>query len=517
MLAMTNPKHIGEVIKIFKEDVINLADTKYINFNDPNDGSEIKIKFPKFYYIISNLPFVQKEDIYKLNKGIKNKISSKIKELTGNNQLGLNDNSDLYSYIPFSLWEILEFEGKLGIITSNSWLGTLWGNTFYNILHYFYDIQYVITSSKGLWFKDANVVTTILILKKREKNKINCIDKNHKTNYITLNIDINKNGFTEKIDEICALIRRNQDSKYFNSIRYSKLDEEKILKLGLSKNTLFEDVSWIIKIEKKLIKAQHLFDIGRGERRGWNAMFYPNKENNIEKEYIKSVIKTPKEIEGYVTKAKSDAFCCEKSIDELTSLNHKNALNWIKKFENELNKKGKPLPEVLKKANVHWYTMKPDTIADICTSINPEDRLFFSRLKECSFVDQRLIRFTKKDNNTNIKLCSALLNSIIGIFYIESLGFGRGLGALDLNSTNMEKNLFMLNPNLLNDKDISEIISKYEILERRDVYKIEEELCSKDRKNFDFAVLSAFRIEEYHDKILNSLLKLYKRRKTVKK
>jgi len=35
-------------------------------------------------------------------------------------------------------------------------------------------------------------------------------------------------------------------------------------------------------------------------------------------------------------------------------------------------------------------------------------------------------------------------------------------------------------------------------------------------KKFDLTVLSVFGIEEYYDKILSSLLNLYKRRKSVK-
>ncbi|GAA5817951.1 MAG: Type I restriction-modification system subunit M partial [Methanobrevibacter sp. CfCl-M3] len=108
------------------------------------------------------------------------------------------------------------------------------------------------------------------------------------------------------------------------------------------------------------------------------------------------MIKSPKEIKGYLAEAESDAFCCEKSIDELKSLQHESTIAWIKKFKNEVNINGKPLPEVLKRSNIYWYTMKPNTMADICTLINPEDRLFFSRLKECSFVNQHLISFTKK-------------------------------------------------------------------------------------------------------------------------
>ena len=51
----------------------------------------------------------------------------------------------------------------------------------------------------------------------------------------------------------------------------------------------------------------------------------------------------------------------------------------------------------------------------------------------------------------DIDLCHALLNSMIGMFYIEAIGFGRGLGALDFSKDNLEK-ILMLNPEILNER-----------------------------------------------------------------
>ena len=72
-------------------------------------------------------------------------------------------------------------------------------------------------------------------------------------------------------------------------------------------------------------------------------------------------------------------------------------------------------------------------MADFVTSVNPDKRIFISRLNEKSFVNQRLIRFTSLKFDTDLELSHALLNSLMGIFFIEALGFGRGLGALDLS------------------------------------------------------------------------------------
>ena len=321
MLSLTSPNHIGELIHIFNDDVIDLYEGKELSFQDPFSGEVTVEKLPKMDYILSNLPFVQQEDIKKYNPLINSKINSMIKSLTDNDDLGLDGKSDLYAYIPFSLWDLLNDGGKLGIVISNSWLGTNSGKKFYNTLHYFYEIEYVITSARGRWFEDVSVVTNILILKKRNEPLKNS-NLNEKTVYVTLNEDINSDEFFENIDEICSEIRKGTLSKRFERVSYTKAEEESLLDMGLSYNALFSNVKWLFDIKDNLIKSSEICTIKRGERRGWDKLFFP-VNHNIEKYYIKKVIKNSKELSGYYVDVEgSDAFCCEKSIDELKALNH---------------------------------------------------------------------------------------------------------------------------------------------------------------------------------------------------
>ena len=63
----------------------------------------------------------------------------------------------------------------LGIITSNSWLATEWGKAFRDTLQKLYHIEKVIVSGCGRWFPKTDVVTTILILKKRLRRRAKII------------------------------------------------------------------------------------------------------------------------------------------------------------------------------------------------------------------------------------------------------------------------------------------------------------------------------------------------------
>ncbi len=44
---------------------------------------------------------------------------------------------------------------------------------------------------------------------------------------------------------------------------------------GIISNDLFHNVSWVSKLEECLIPIQEILTIKRGERSGWNALFYP--------------------------------------------------------------------------------------------------------------------------------------------------------------------------------------------------------------------------------------------------
>lgn len=105
-----------------------------------------------------------------------------------------------------------------------------------------------------------------------------------------------------------------------------------------------------------------------------------------------------------------------------------------------------------------WYEMNDATKADLVIALNPDKRLFVSRIVEKIFVDQRFTRMLVKNTSVSIKLLHALLNSLYDMFTIEAIGFGRELGILDASSTKL-KNMYMINPPKKNSvEDAKEIV-----------------------------------------------------------
>ena len=109
----------------------------------------------------------------------------------------------------------------------------------------------------------------------------------------------------------------------------------------------------------------------------------------------------------------------------------------------------------------------------------------------------------------------ALLNSMLSLFYIEAVGFGRGLGVLDINKDSISK-CYMLNPALLNEEQKTAIMTQFSQLVERGILDINQDIDDPIRQEFESVVLDAFGIGEYFDNIVSSLKAMRNVRKAVR-
>ena len=118
---------------------------------------------------------------------------------------------------------------------------------------------------------------------------------------------------------------------------------------------------------------------------------------------------------------------------------------------------------------------------------------------------------------TDLDLCHALLCSFMGCFYLEAIGFGRGLGALDLSATRVRDQFWMLDPDRVTPVHRKRILAAFDKLKRRDVFDLEKEAAQTDRRQFEESVLAAFGLKEILPDLEKALLTLYRIRNCVKK
>ena len=164
-----------------------------------------------------------------------------------------------------------------------------------------------------------------------------------------------------------------------------------------------------------------------------------------------------------------------------------------------------------------WYQMDAATLADFVLSMNPDTRLFVARTPEPTFVDQRLIRITVNDDDDS-ELIHALLNSTFSMYFIEALGFGRGLGVLDINSTKIENGLYIPNISLISSGDAEKIIAAFYEINMRPVKKVLKEINESDRHKLDNEIANAIGLPlPVVEDVYSGLQTLYRIRKSVEK
>lgn len=510
-IALTSAEGINIPLNMFQSDLFTLESGKIVEIRDPKNGSKIKIEYPSLGAVVSNLPFIEYNGISSDEEEFITKYNQTIYRNTGIEFK--TGKADFYMYIPFKLHELLCENGRLGIILSNSWLGTEAGNKFFNALCYYYDLQTVILSDCGRWFENADVVATLVVM---QKKSISSPDENNKISFCLTEKDISSLSEDEYGYLITSVVLQEElYPEYIRMKQYSLSEIRSIQPRGISLNALFHDISWMSEMQDALIPIKNLFYVKRGERRGWNDLFYPCTGNGIEKEYIKPVLKRPSSLTSYIADTDTEAFCCHRTKEELSTLQHTGALRWIEKFERITNGSGKLLPNALKRPGYLWYEMNDETKAELVTALNPNKRLFVAKFSEPTFVDQRFTRLIRREKENDINLLHALLNSIYGMFAIESVGFGRGLGVLDASSTNFSK-IYMIDPSLISVDDANEIMELFNKFRNRPVKDTEDELESPERIVFDKKVLKTIGKEHLYEKIKKSLLSMQKTRLTVR-
>lgn len=514
-MVMVDADNVDKVIQVFREDVVDLAVGKPIPLVNPADGSSVVRTLPSMASITSNLPFVQQEDLKHLNAGVES-VNEVVLEMT-DGECCLAGKSDLLAYLPFYVWRLLDRQGRLGVITSNAWLATDWGRAFREALSRFFTIDIVAISASGRWFSAADVVTTLLVLTKREAiaGRLPKPSMTESIRFVALEEPLRTLG--DDIAPIAAAMSTAAGTHPAVSMEDYSLQEIATLEsMGLGWNAFFGAVKWLEQLAGYLRPASDFFDINRGERRGWDAMFYPPVGHSIEPKFIRPVLKTIASVDGLVADVDAEAFCCMEDRGAMVAAGDNGALAWIDRFSAAVNQKGKALPDVLARAGLHWYSMPDSTMADFVAALNYDQRLFFARMRSRAFVNQRLTRFTRKNASVDSELLHALLNSAIGLLYLEMIGFGRGLGALDLSSTRMKDGLRVLDPDRVGVGERAIILAAFLPLLSRKVLPLSDELRSADRKAFDMAVFKAFGIEELLPSVYDSLERLFAIRYAVK-
>lgn len=507
--------------RITRNDFFNLNPGDIVVFPDSRDYTvHIERPIPTFDAIVSNFPFIQQEDIPNeiLTTLFRKHFEVRQQAFLLDKSFKINERSDYFTYCVYNSIRFLNADGFLSFITSNAWLGKEYGIQFKKFLLDNFHIKYVVKSSVEHWFSDSKVSTIFTVLQLK--------DSSEPTKFIKLNFKLDEHFDIENINNQLSQIEnfyadidncshsrndnwRNDNiypSLYHridNSVTVSVIEKEELVNSLSTQNNwgqYFISSDILQTFEKNLIELYpNIIDSFRGERTGWNPMFIIPRgkieQTRIETDFLIPYVKSPSEFKKIEFSEDFNfyLFVCDLPLEELRT-DYPGAYNWINSFTDVLNRNGtKTIPEVCDGHSPYWYSLRPKT-AHIITAINPYERLFFGYSLNPITVDQRLVSI-RVNNDFDVQLIAALLNSVVTLLTIELKGTSRNLGALDLNA-NYFKLLKVLNPQNLSSGQKTEIIDAFEPLTCRAIATIFEEITRADRINFDKTILNMFGVNE---------------------
>lgn len=477
---------------VTKANVFDMKVGAALPFVEPNTGDKIEYKVPLFNSIISNLPFVDFNTTeISWYTSIKESLKEKYSSL---HHVTLSDRNDLYSYIALYLNDLLADDGHVCLLTSNSWLCTSSGDGFMLALQSTFDIDSIYVNGKARWFKNADVMNAILVLKKK-------LPGAKPQSYLGV-----INASVDDLDNDCirgsvsrSVISHEWDSNNHLSETLLSWEQMSRLKsLGLSYYAMCHNVSFMPSLIEKLCSIESIFDVNRGIKSGQDSFFYSSEKDFVEEPFRCDLLKNFEDVKTFELKPSWYAFKCDKSTEYLEQNGFNKALSRI----TAVTKQNKSV----KNHTPYWYTLPASSEFTFATTMNPGGRLFFAGAPEGKpFVaNQRAICLAPLTSDFDRELCLALLNSTLGMFLIEASAAPMALGALDTRSETFKK-MYMLNPTIISPNERNVIVEAFKPLKNREILDALDELEQVDRQDFDTVIMDVYGIAEFYNPIKNAL------------
>jgi hypothetical protein len=176
--------------------------------------TKVNDPIPSFDAAVGNFPFIRQELIEKSVPHYKDKLEKVIKDdwlaeyrdafdikeqdwlaykaalAAGRHpdssaELNLSGQADIYAYLYFHAGRFVKEDGRMGFITSNSWLDVAYGYELQKYMVNNFKIVAILESRCEPWFEDAAVNTVATILER-------CSDKAERDNHIVKFVKVKK-------------------------------------------------------------------------------------------------------------------------------------------------------------------------------------------------------------------------------------------------------------------------------------------------------------------------------------
>jgi len=571
--------------RIISRDFFEVRLGQSFKFPPPKVGADssfqmIEEKLPEFDAAVGNFPYIRQELIEKQVKGYKSILEDALKEdwlrdypdafvITENelkefkrnhkidfSRIGfkLSGQADIYAYLFFHTARFLKEGGRMGFVTSNSWLDVGYGYELQKFLLNNFKLIAILESRCEPWFEDAAINTIVTIVER-------CSNKEERDNHIAKFIRVKK-----RLAELIPWDMKLEASKRWFGLgalvyriesvgkEHYKIEKEAIV------NTLtglesYEDDDFRIRFIKqgelldklvaegktskwgqylrapqvyfeilkehgdKFVQLKDVGEIRSGIKTGVNDFFYFTEEKathwGIEKEFLIPVIKSPRESDSIVIspdKLKQKIFICNLTKESLKKRKKLGALNYIEWGERQMTNEGKSWSEVSSvSGRARWYDLGKRSPGKILPFINSGDihRVLYN--PEEVFADHNLFEIYA-ETDIEFGLVLYLNSSLAGLFKEINGRANLGEGGLKVEGVDWEtmpcpkKEILTALSNLGKD-GFNNLLS-------RPVKPVPKEIKIKDRQKLDSLILQALGLDpkKYLKPIYDGLTGLVKER-----
>jgi len=567
--------------RVLSKDFFDVRSGQSFKFPPPKKtvetGERIRVKIPKFDALVGNFPFIRQELIEKAEKGYKEKLEKVLFESWGkeypalfngpiagpnnrtNHRIQLSGQADIYAYLFFHTAAHLKLGGRMGFVTSNSWLDVAYGYELQKFFLSKFKIVTICESRCEPWFEQSAVNTVFTILER-------CDNEEEKKNNLVRFVKTKKplgelfpedaltdsqarwlrlERFVDKIEELATRweVLEDKEFKKFAGFRKKHMSQPEIISYEddeirvriISQVDLKEQVDENGQTVKwgQYLRAPDIYfeifekcanefvmlgegenraaDIRRGITTGINEFFYLTEDKikywGIEREFLKPVIKSPKDCDRIKLKGKDlnfFAFLCHK---EKSKLKGTKALKYIKWGEAQKTSSGRPWEKVESvKGRKNWYELPKRTPGVVLMPMITGSRLRCILNSCMAQVDHNLFEIVSKDDV--VEGLGIYLNSAVAFLERELMGRANlGDGALKVEGIDWKRILVPNNKALLKIK--KDTGKAFEKLCKRTIKDIKVESKRKDRIEFEKAVLKSLGLpEELASKILAAVVGL---------
>ena len=551
-LYRQNLRDYANFPRIVAQDFFEVKLNQTFRFPPPKPVETAKVfieePLPTFDAIVGNFPYVRQELIEKQVKGYKNFLEKVLADgwmadyrelFDSKGNLRLSGQADIYAYLFFHTARFLKPGGRMGIVTSNAWLDVAYGFELQKFFLKKFKIIAILESRCEPWFEDVSVNTIVTILERCDNQKER---ENHIVKFVKIKKplselipwDIKLDAFNRwrGLDNLVAKIENAgfeyiqiKGTEIVNTLKGLKTYEDADFRIRCIRQIeLLEEVEqsgktvkWgkylrapevyfeiLEKCKDKLVSLKEIAEIRRGYTTGINEFFYLTedriKEFGIEDEFLKPVLKSPKEFEGILidpAKLKTKVFLCQKSKEELRREGKIGALRYIEWGEKQRTKDGVPWPEVptVKGRKPGWWALPEAEIVQICWTVAYGDRFIQRYSPEKVLIDKRLYKILQKDDQ-DAKCLACILNSMLLSLFIEVIGrVNLGDGALDTTVEEAQDYLIIPDIRQLTNTEAQRILQAFDSILTRPIKPIFEEIKMPERQKLDSLVLEALGLD----------------------